>query len=410
MRKPAALTPLQRALKLSLNFSDPSLFDPRITFTRASGAMQVKADGTLELVTTDVPRISYDSASGKMGLLIEEARTNLMLRSSDFTTTWLKANAAMSVTADTTTAPDGTSAADTLTKDAAGFRFFYQGFTGTAGTTYAASVYVKTGTLNKATIILSGDGGTTPDGRVVVDFVAKTATDTASTGLVRTSIEELPNGWFRCSVAATIASNTNPRFLIYPDLYSNAVAGSIYAWGAQIEAGAFPTSYIPTTTAAATRAADVALIDGVNFSSWYRQDEGTFVTRQSRPAIAIVDGNIAAVDDNSGANRISLGTGATGSVLNPFVVVGNVSQAALNQGASTGLGEKQMAFAYKLNDFSGSTNGAAVVTDVSGTVPTVDRLRIGASNFGTYWNGHIFSLRFYSSRLSNAQLIALSAL
>jgi hypothetical protein len=53
------------------------------------------------------------------------------------------------------------------------------------------------------------------------------------------------------------------------------VSGSVT--NAQLEAGAFPTSYIPTTTATVTRSADVASISGSNFSSWYRQDEGTML-------------------------------------------------------------------------------------------------------------------------------------
>ena len=58
--------------------------------------------------------------------------------------------------------------------------------------------------------------------------------------------------------------------------YDGNGTSGIYLWGAQLEEGAFPSSYIPTTTAAATRSADVASITGTAFSGWYRQDEGTF--------------------------------------------------------------------------------------------------------------------------------------
>jgi hypothetical protein len=356
-------------------------------------------------------RYDHDPVSliGK-GLLLEEARTNLLRQSQDFTTTWLKSTALMSVTADAAVAPDGNTTADTLTKDASGFRFFYQGVTATAGATYSASVFLKAGTLNKATIIVSGDGGTTPDGRVVFDFAVKTATDFSSTGLVSASITEFPNGWFRCVVVATISSNTNPRVLIYPDTYSAAVAGSVYAWGAQLEVGAFATSYIPTTTATVTRAADIStsVATSVFESSWYRQDEGTVfanATTNARHAGANTFPRIASLSDGTTSNRMDL----LYRVLAPYtdagynVISSNVSQAAFD--TNNERNGQSMAMSYAANNFAFTVGGTLGNTDSSGTVPTVDRLSIGLrSGIDLRMSGTIRRLTYWPTRLGNEVL------
>ena len=174
-----------------------------------------------------------------------------------------------------------------------------------------------------------------------------------------------------------------------------------------LEAGAFATPYIATTAAAATRAAPVCSTTDL---SWFNATEGTFVSKQTRYATAIADGNIYEINDGTSANRISGGTGASGSVLNPFVIVSNVAQATLTQGAGSVVNTHTMAVAIKANDFAASTDGAAVVTDVSGTMPTVTTLTVGKnSGAAAYWNGWIASLTYYPLRLPNATLQFLTA-
>jgi hypothetical protein len=110
---------------------------------------------------------------------------------------------------------------------------------------------------------------------------------------VTASIQALANGWYRCSASSTCVLTAGSRMgnfinnASYSRSYTGDITKGIYIWGAQLEAGSFPTSYIPTVAATVTRAADVASITGSNFSSWYRQDEGTvFATT----ALAILPG------------------------------------------------------------------------------------------------------------------------
>ena len=100
------------------------------------------------------------------------------------------------------------------------------------------------------------------------------------------SIVDVGNGWYRCIITFTTVSTSgaviNPVIYLIDNANATRAAGmtgdgysGIFIWGAQLEQGSFPTSYIKTSGASATRSADNASITGENFSSWYRQDEGS---------------------------------------------------------------------------------------------------------------------------------------
>ena len=180
--------------------------------------------------------------------------------------------------------------------------------------------------------------------------------------------------------------------------------GGGHDFGAQAEAGAFVTSYIPTTTAALARSADVCSITGGAFSGFYNQSEGTVYT-ESRPAA--VNGTTTTFGLSNGAanerwlNRFaqneqvvvtSAGTESGFDALNP--VAGTLYKAAT---------------AGKLNDFAMSINGLAVVTDTSQPMPVVDRAGIGNPT-GSVGGGAvtIASIRYFRKRLPNAKLVTIT--
>jgi hypothetical protein len=162
------------------------------------------------------------------------------------------------MTNNVSTAPDGTNTAMLVT-GGSGYRFA----SGAGTLTY--SFFVKQGT--SSTVILSWAGYGYNDWT----FTFATQSLVLSPGWSNASVVIYPNGWYRIS-ATTLP---NSRDLYYYFLYADSVSSTFYLWGSQAETGAFPTSYIPTTTAAVTRAADVASITGANFSSWYNNTEGT---------------------------------------------------------------------------------------------------------------------------------------
>jgi hypothetical protein len=176
----------------------------------------------------------------------------------------------------------------------------------------------------------------------------------------------------------------------------------------QLELGAFATSPIVTVGSTVTRSADGAVINPLG--SWFNAVEGTLLMEATRYAHR-ASTQYVGFYDGTATNGVGFvnGTG-TPAQQRGDVTVSSVAQAQLIYTASATVDTVyRQAFAYKANDFAGSMNGGAVLTDTSGTLPVVDRLAIGISNAGTVWlAGHIRRVRYYGSRLPNATLQALT--
>lgn len=230
---------------------------------------------TLLTAPANVARFDHNPVTGEsLGLEVEEQRTNLQTYSEDFgNASWLKVNA--TIEANVIVAPDGILTGDKLVESAtSGEHKVYQNITTIAGV-YTYSVFAKAG--GRDYLVLREN----LDGNFVNTFFNLATGSIVSTGASRTSsIVNCGNNVYRCAVIATAtaaskamgigASNTGTTVSYLGDGYSG-----IYLWGAQLEAGAFPTSYIKTVASQVTRAADSASMVGANFSEWYRADEGT---------------------------------------------------------------------------------------------------------------------------------------
>jgi hypothetical protein len=169
----------------------------------------------------------------------------------------------------------------------------------------------------------------------------------------------------------------------------------------QLEQGAFATSVIPTTTTALTRSADVASVN--TLSPWYNSVEGTLFADVAI-AYTVPSGSFplaATFTDGTVNNTIQLGY-LTPTLASFEVAVGGVAQAGLFP--SNVAVTRRTAGAYKVNDFAVSTNGGTVATDTLGTIPTVDRLRLGERVTGNNLNGYLRRITYYPRRLSNADL------
>jgi hypothetical protein len=183
------------------------------------------------------------------------------------------------------------------------------------------------------------------------------------------------------------------------------VTGSVTS--AQLEAGAFATSYIPTTDTAATRSVDVASISGSSaFSSWYRADAGTVFSDWSTSSST--GQQVWTISNGTLDESIRVDTLVAAASNNTRLVVidNNSLQAGLAVGVYTPGSRRKTALAYQQDNFAGVADGAAVVTDTSGTLPTVDRLFIGANwaGSGGFLGGPICRLTYWPQRLSNSTL------
>lgn len=183
------------------------------------------------------------------------------------------------------------------------------------------------------------------------------------------------------------------------------VTGSVTQ--AQLEAGAFPTSYIPTTTASVVRSADICSISGSDFTSFYNQSEGTLLSQTQNITVGI-NPFIVAMSDGTFNNSLDLrynNITLAGALMN----VSNVSQFTGFSATVTSGALVKQSVAYKLNDCAYSANGASVIIDTLASIPTFNRVDIGMSFVPSlFLNGHIASIRYYRKRLSNSRLQALT--
>ena len=371
-----------------------------------------QADGTLQLWNhnNNEPRIEYDATGAVKGLLIEEARTNLYPNSSD---TSANSSFGITKTSDSAVSPDGTTTADLITPDTSYPRHLFQyssSYSAGNGSTETYSFYAKSNGYNLIEVSQRNQGGGTV---TKFDLSAVTATTTGGTEIFK-SIEDVGNGWYRCS-AAHITSSVRP----YPAVEFLDTDGSqgfvpdgtsgIYFWGHQLEAGAFPSSYIPTSSSTATRAADVATIPTSAFG--YNQKVGSvlFEGKVIKANIGTtIDRRIVEISDGTTTNFISVYQDVS---VDQNLRIANQDAGVLSVNADTGytLSDAQtfkVAIGIKLNNFAVSVDGGAVVTDTTGTVSnTLSQIDIGKLGGGTqYLNGYIKSIKYYPRRLTNTQL------
>ena len=201
-----------------------------------------------------------------------------------------------------------------------------------------------------------------------------------------------------------IAANNNNSSLGRLTPYLGTNAQVVNLWGAQLELGAFPTSYIPTTIGTAIRSADVCSITGSDFVGFYNATQGSLFANFFTPANG--QRTVVAIDDNTANEMIRLRTEG----VDPFyrVTDGGVDVVALNGGTISANIAFRFSSAYAVNDFAATVNGGTMATSTSGTLPTVDRMRIGAGQSGNTVCGCIASVKYFQKRLANTKLQALT--
>ena len=350
-------------------------------FTRASSATRVNKQGLIETVASGVPRIDFTDANG--ALKLEPQRSNLYTYSNDVSF-WTKSNVV--TTSNYAISPDGTQNAFRAVSSSID-SLLYITSTGTIGTNNTLSVWAKSngGISNKFRFF--GNGATIKSN----DYVAT-------------------NEWQRFEFTYNCTSVTSGLTGA-----SDSATNDILFYGFQHEEGSYATSYIPTQGSAVTRIADACSQTppvGV-----IGQTEGTLYAEidfKSKPEAGSPIAGIVTLNNNVSnlQNCIILGierqSGGTNRFY-PFVQVGNSTVAYIIGGTLTD-GVYKAAFAYKQNDFVLYVNGVQIGTDSSGAVPTTSQVLVGErfNNDAVKIADGIKDTKLYNTRLSNAELIALT--
>lgn len=410
---------------LDLNFAVTKNIGPLVTFTRASTATFIDSAGVLQTAATDVPRFDHNPTTGEsLGLLVEEQRTNSIRNN-----TMVGAVAGTPGTLPTNWADGMSAGANGITRSVVGtgtengIAYLDYRLSGTATAAFNVNLFADSQTSIAA---LSGQ---TWAQSVYVKLASGSLTGISSinnqlcennvggTFLVSTNVQFVPTGAALITQRSVITRTLNNastawvNALLQININSGVAIDITLRIGLpQLEQGAFATSVIPTTTAAATRSADVASITGTNFSSWYNQTQGTLYAKSAGITTRAFSGasfGIASLNDGTGnnENRLRYRTaGSTGAI----VLVSNVLQFDSSPtGVLTAPGAASLAVAYAASNFGSAGNGGTPTQGSSGTVPTVSQLQIGADS-GGYLNGTISRLSFWPSRLPNSTLQAIT--
>lgn len=359
----------------------------------------------------NIPRLDY-SLGGCPSILLEPQRTNLALQSSSFdNATWIKINTT-TATANNTISPSGVQDADRLTEGVAFSQYgVTQGISVTSGNSYTISTYFKPNGRNSIVLRMGTDalwsGGIHP----IALFNADTMTATIIQGIPTLSIKEVGNGWYRCTMTAACVSSGASSATIYLNQYSgytgNGTSG-IYLWGAQLEAGAYATSYIPTTSASVTRNLDDSSV--TSFSSGIGQTEGVLFTEV---AFGSTDNRSKWIAFLwlSGTSFMGIYTSANGRYIAEVVNGGTIEFQFTSSVFALPNEKHKIALAYKANDFAFYIDGVQIALDNSGTVPACNQVKF---NYNTTTNNltqkYYSSLILWKERLTNDQLAQLTTI
>jgi hypothetical protein len=416
---------------LRLDFNETTTLDSRITFTRATNGTYFDSSGVLQTASSDVARFDHRLEGGvwvNKGLLMEEQRANVNIYSEEFdNAAWTNTN--VTITANDETAPDGNTTADAIVENTTNSSHSVarnNAATGiSANTQYTASAFVKKGTRNWCIIGLASFSNYVGNPRAWFDL-DNGVVGTLDTGADAAAIQDCGNGWYRCSVTATTVaspgSTSSGTLVGIAAVNGNANyagtngAKAIYAWGAQFETGAFPTSYIKTTTASVTRNADVAQMTSTNFSDWFNATEGTVFAQASTFGNPVaVSSRLWEVSDGTSNERylVSSISGASPAGAIRFGVIdGNLEQSVIDTTFAMAANQTyKTAGCYKVNDFAFSVDGFLIGTDTFGTLPTVNRLYLGGNFAGNslFLNGHIAKFYYWNTRRPNDTLQGLTS-
>jgi hypothetical protein len=232
-------------------------------FARASAATRINKYGLIETVASGQSRLNYPLIDGVVkgcpSHLLEPSRGNIVLHSQDLSTTWYNANGLLN--SNDTIAPDGTTTADKIKADTTnGIHVYQQTINVSNATIYTMSVFVKS---SEYTFFELSDANSLK--AQTFNLTAKTISGPQTGGFspaTSSKIEDYGNGWLRCSMIYTTSFTTAYFRMSLSDGTTTSFIGNntngLFVWGAQLEVGSYPTSYIPTSGTTVTRVAETA--------------------------------------------------------------------------------------------------------------------------------------------------------
>ena len=387
-------------------------------FARASAATRINKYGLIETVASGQSRLNYPLIDGVVKgcphHILEPARTNLIQYSEDFSNAaWNKSNS--SITSNAAISPDGSLNADKLIENTANNTHYTSQNSTASNEVYTYSVYVKPDTITRVRVQMSDL--TTGDVRLDYDFTTETKAHNTSGSRgswssIGYTITNISNGWLRLSLSALKGAGSVASCSVFlldasgNSIYTGNGTSGLFVWGAQLEQGSYPTSYIPTSGTAVTRSAETANNSGD--ASTFNDSEGVLMAEISALADDITN-RIISISDGSGSNRVLVKYDNSSNLIQASCTVGT-DQASLLYYANDITINAKVLFLYKSNDFQLWVDGFKRDFDVSGLTPSgLDRLNFDNSSGASNFYGNTKQIQYYDSALTDSELETLTS-
>jgi len=371
------------------------------TVVRATEATRVNEEGLIETMGANVPRLDY-SGGGCPVLLTEGQRTNLLPYSSDFSNASWDTSRIETPYISGVVSPDGTLNAYTLEMSSGqtnGGGVFKTGISISGDNSF--SVFAKKKTSKYLAL---GDTGLTSNA-VYFDLEnGVVGTTYNATG----EIQDFGNGWYRCTMKYTLTSS-NAKFIYQSNIDGTTLGGvvggdSIYIYGAQLEAGSYPTSYIKTEGSAVTRNGDQVF--GAGDASTFNDSEGVLMVDIS--ALAAAPTRAITIGDGTNSNRIQFYYNSS-NVLNGNVINVGSQVTGFSYSGDSNIPNK-VALKYKVNDFSFWVNGFKIAVDTNGITPVgLNELQFNNGAGASPFYGKTSQIQYFNTVLTDSELETLTS-
>ena len=374
-------------------------------FSRASSATVVNQSGLIETVGSGTPRIDF-LGNTKGALLLEPQRTNSLLQSNQFDTTWT-----LSASIDLTSGQSGVGGSNNawlLKRNSTGSRYIQQSLS-LSSAQYSYSVYLKAESTNWA-YLWSYDGSASVN--AYFDLENGVVGQTGGAALDSTNIESVGNGWYRCTLIYTHAPDL---IRIYPAYSSGSIStgtdSGIYIQHAQLEVGSYPTSIIPTSASAVTRVADVCN-NGANAQVINSTEGVLFVETKGFTDLLTQSGYIqlSKNGESSATNSLIIQHRSNGSLR---VYVNGFATPDIHFNINIDFTENhKIAVLYKLNGYKLFIDGIAqslYSTPTQAVFSGLDNLSFDLRG-ALSWNSSIKDVKIYNTALTDAELAALTTI
>jgi hypothetical protein len=374
-----------------------------------TGVTRINAQGLIEQVASGVNRLNYSLLDGEVvgcpHLLLEPARTNLIQYSEDFSQ-WTAQNQP-TVVVSSELAPNGIIGAYDITDDRNNAFEFVRSNDISFNGTYTASIFIRKtlGALSHYAgleICLAGS-------YLIINTTDGSINQTLN-AYSNIKSEDFGN-WWRVSATAT-GSNSGSILQVWSAISSNGTSISSSAtgtntfWGAQVEQGSYPTSYIKTDGSQNTRAAETC--NGSGNAATFNDSEGVLMAE-------ISDFNNdsfrqLSISSGSGDNAVSIMNTTTENQLVCFVNSGSVTQASISTILNSTHEFNKIAMLYKANDFQLWVNGIKVDTDPIGIPPSgLNTLNFDSGTGSSPFYGKNKQIQYFDSILDSEQLEQLTS-